>query len=111
MTSDPRVDMVTFTGSTRVGKATMKAASDTLKKVVMELGGKNAQVIFPDCDMDAALDAAIFGAYFNAGECCNAGSRLIVHRDCVDTFVSSLWKGRERYGLATLSMRRPRSAR
>ncbi len=86
MTSDPRVDMVTFTGSTRVGKATMKAASDTLKKVVMELGGKNAQVIFPDCDMEAAVDAAVFGAYFNAGECCNAGSRLIVHRDCMEAF-------------------------
>ena len=86
MTSDPRVDMVTFTGSTRVGKATMRSASDTLKKVVMELGGKNAQVIFPDADMDAAIDAAVFGAYFNAGECCNAGSRLIVHRDCAEAF-------------------------
>ena len=84
MTSDPRVDMVTFTGSTRVGKATMRAAADTLKKVVMELGGKNAQLVFPDCDMDAALDAAVFGAFFNAGECCNAGSRLVVHRDCLD---------------------------
>ena len=88
MTSDPRVDMVTFTGSTRVGKATMRAASDTLKKVVMELGGKNAQVIFPDADMEAAIDAAVFGAYFNAGECCNAGSRLIVHRDCIEAFRS-----------------------
>ncbi len=88
MTSDPRVDMVTFTGSTRVGKATMKAAADTLKKVVMELGGKNAQLVFPDCDMDAALDAAVFGAFFNAGECCNAGSRLIVHRACLDAFLA-----------------------
>lgn len=89
MTSDPRVDMVTFTGSTRVGKATMKAAADTLKKVVMELGGKNAQVIFPDCDREAAIDAAVFGAYFNAGECCNAGSRLLVHRDYADEFVEA----------------------
>ena len=90
MTSDPRVDMVTFTGSTRVGKATMKAAADTLKKVVMELGGKNAQLVFPDCDMDAALDAAVFGAYFNAGECCNAGSRLLVHRACLEEFLAGL---------------------
>ncbi|MBL8575057.1 MAG: aldehyde dehydrogenase family protein [Hyphomicrobiaceae bacterium] len=88
MTSDPRVDMVTFTGSTRVGKATMAAAAPTLKKVVMELGGKNAQVIFPDADMEAAIDAAVFGAFFNAGECCNAGSRLIVHRDCADAFTA-----------------------
>ena len=90
MTGDPRVDMVTFTGSTRVGQATMKAAADTRKKVVMELGGKNAQLVFPDCDMEAALDAAVFGAYFNAGECCNAGSRLLVHRDCLDGFVAGL---------------------
>ena len=88
MTSDPRVDMVTFTGSTRVGKSTMRTAADTLKKVSMELGGKNAQLIFPDCDMDAAIDAAVFGAFFNAGECCNAGSRLLVHRDCVKPFLA-----------------------
>ena len=89
MTSDPRVDMVTFTGSARVGRATMAAASSTLKKVVMELGGKNAQVIFPDADMPAAVDAAVFGAFFNAGECCNAGSRLIVHRDCAEAFIAA----------------------
>jgi betaine-aldehyde dehydrogenase len=90
LTSDARVDMVTFTGSTRVGKASMAAASRTLKKVVMELGGKNAQIIFPDADMKAAVDAAVFGAYFNAGECCNAGSRLIVHRDCLTEFTSAM---------------------
>ena len=45
----------------------------------MELGGKNPQIVFPDADLDAALDAAPFGAYFNAGECCNAGSRLLLH--------------------------------
>lgn len=89
MTADPRIDMVTFTGSTRVGKATMAAAAATLKKVAMELGGKNAQVIFPDADMPAAVDAAVFGAFFNAGECCNAGSRLIVHRDCAVEFTKA----------------------
>ena len=87
MTTDPRIDMVSFTGSTRVGKSAMAAASATLKKVSMELGGKNPQIIFPDADIDAALDAALFGAFFNAGECCNAGSRLIVHRSVADAFV------------------------
>ncbi len=53
----------------------------------LELGGKNPQILFPDADMDAFIDAAVFGAWFNAGECCNAGSRLIVHRSIVDEIV------------------------
>ena len=80
LTSHPDVDMVSFTGSTGVGKLTMANAAMTLKKVSLELGGKNPQIVFPDCDLDAFVDAAVFGAYFNAGECCNAGSRLILHR-------------------------------
>ena len=79
MTTDPNVDMISFTGSTGVGRAAVAAGAATLKKVSMELGGKNPQLIFPDADMDAALDAAAFGAYFNAGECCNAGSRILLH--------------------------------
>ena len=84
MTTDPRVDMVTFTGSTAVGKAIVAAAAPTLKKVSLELGGKNPQVIFPDADLDSAVDAIVFGVYFNAGECCNAGSRIIVHEDIAE---------------------------
>jgi len=89
MVAHPSVDMVTFTGSTRVGKATMQAASATLKKVAMELGGKNAQVVFPDADLEAAVDAAVFGAFFNAGECCNAGSRLIIHKAVAAEFLAA----------------------
>ena len=92
MTSDADVDMVSFTGSTQVGRAAMATAAATLKKVSMELGGKNPQVIFPDADMDAALDAATFGAYFNAGECCNAGSRLLLHADIAADFLAELAK-------------------
>jgi acyl-CoA reductase-like NAD-dependent aldehyde dehydrogenase len=84
MTTDPRVDMVTFTGSTAVGKAIVAAAAPTLKKVSLELGGKNPQVIFPDADLDSAVDAIVFGVYFNAGECCNSGSRIIVHEDIAE---------------------------
>ncbi len=80
LTSHPDVDMISFTGSTGVGKLTMANAAGTLKKVSLELGGKNPQIVFPDCDLDAFIDAAVFGAYFNAGECCNAGSRLILHK-------------------------------
>ncbi|MET3646054.1 aldehyde dehydrogenase family protein [Phyllobacterium ifriqiyense] len=81
MTTHPHVDMVSFTGSTGVGRLTMANAAQTLKKVSLELGGKNPQIVFPDANLDDFIDAAVFGAYFNAGECCNAGSRLIVHRD------------------------------
>lgn len=87
MTSHPDVDMVSFTGSTGVGKLTMANAAQTLKKVSLELGGKNPQIVFPDADLDSFIDAAVFGAYFNAGECCNAGSRLILHTSLADEVV------------------------
>lgn len=80
MTTHPEVDMVSFTGSTGVGRLTMANAAQTLKKVSLELGGKNPQIVFPDANLDEFVDAAVFGAYFNAGECCNAGSRLILHK-------------------------------
>jgi betaine-aldehyde dehydrogenase len=88
MTSHPDVDMVSFTGSTGVGKLTMSNAAQTLKKVSLELGGKNPQIVFPDADLDAFVDAAVFGAYFNAGECCNAGSRLILHESIASDVVT-----------------------
>jgi len=90
MTSDERVDMISFTGSTAVGRAAMAAASATLKKVSMELGGKNPQIVFADADLEAALDACLFGAYFNAGECCNAGSRLLLQRPIAENFIAEL---------------------
>lgn len=88
MAAHDGVDMVTFTGSTAVGKSIAAAASGTLKKVALELGGKNPQVIFPDADMDSAADAVTFGIYFNAGECCNSGSRIIVHEDIAAAFTA-----------------------
>ena len=87
MASHPDVDMVTFTGSTAVGKSISAAASGTLKKVALELGGKNPQVIFPDADLESAADAVTFGVYFNVGQCCNSGSRIIVHEDIAEDFI------------------------
>ncbi len=84
LTTHPHVDMVSFTGSTGIGRLTMANAAQTLKKVSLELGGKNPQIVFPDANLDEFIDAAVFGAYFNAGECCNAGSRLILHRDIAE---------------------------
>jgi betaine-aldehyde dehydrogenase len=82
----PGTDMTTFTGSTRVGRAVAAAAAAGPRKVSLELGGKNPQVVFPDADLDAALEKVVFGAYFNQGECCNAGSRLLVHADIAEEF-------------------------
>jgi len=90
LAADPRVDMVTFTGSTGVGRAIAAAASGTLKKVALELGGKNPQVIFPDADLDCAADAVVFGVYFNVGQCCNSGSRIIVHQDIAKAFTAKV---------------------
>ena len=88
MAAHPAVDMVTFTGSTGVGRGIAAAASGTLKKVALELGGKNPQVIFPDADLDSAADAVTFGVYFNVGQCCNSGSRIIVHQDIAADFTA-----------------------
>jgi betaine-aldehyde dehydrogenase len=90
LSAHPSTHMTTFTGSTRVGHLVAQAAAKDLKKVSLELGGKNPQVIFPDADLDAALEKVVFGAYFNQGECCNAGSRLLVHTDIADEFTSRL---------------------
>ena len=86
LSGHPGTHMTTFTGSTGVGRMVAQAAAKDLKKVSLELGGKNPQVVFPDADLDAALEKVVFGAYFNQGECCNAGSRLLVHADIADEF-------------------------
>jgi len=88
MSTHKDVDMVTFTGSTAVGKLITEASAGTLKKVALELGGKNPQVIFPDADLDNATDAVTFGVYFNVGQCCNSSSRIIVHEGIAEDFVA-----------------------
>ncbi|MCB1427891.1 MAG: aldehyde dehydrogenase family protein [Nitratireductor sp.] len=88
LASHPDVDMVSFTGSTVVGKLITRTAGDTLKKVALELGGKNPQVIHPDADLESAADAVTFGIYFNVGQCCNSSSRIIVHEDIADEFAA-----------------------
>ncbi len=90
LAADAQVDMVTFTGSTAVGKTISRIAADNLKKVALELGGKNPQVIFPDADLDSAADAVVFGVYFNVGQCCNSGSRIIVHEDIAEAFTAKV---------------------
>ena len=84
------IDMVSFTGSTGVGKSIAATAGRDLKKVELELGGKNPQIITANADFTAAVDAGVFGGYFNVGQCCNSGSRLIVHRSIADEFAAAV---------------------
>ena len=84
------VDKVAFTGSTEVGKLIVKAAAGNLKKVTLELGGKSPNVVYADADLDAAIQGAANGIFFNHGQCCNAGSRLYVQKDAFDDVVAGV---------------------
>lgn len=86
----PSVAMVSFTGSTAVGKTIAERCGATLKKYTLELGGKGANVVFADADIDAALDGVLLGFTLNQGEECMAGSRLIIHRSIAGQFVERL---------------------
>ncbi|NLK78844.1 MAG: aldehyde dehydrogenase family protein [Clostridiales bacterium] len=81
------VDMVTFTGSTAVGQSIMRAAAGNVKKIGLELGGKSPNVIFADTDLDAAVEWAMIGIFFNQGEVCCAGSRIIIEKSIKDEFI------------------------
>ncbi len=87
LTSDPRVDMVSFTGSTATGKAIMAAAAPTLKRVFLELGGKSAAIVLDDADLANAVGATAFAACIHAGQGCAITTRLIVPRDRYDEAV------------------------
>ena len=79
------VDMLSFTGSTQVGRSVVEAAGKSnFKKLGLELGGKNPQVVFADADLEDAADGVVFGICFNTGQCCVSGSRLIVERSVAD---------------------------
>lgn len=84
------VDKVAFTGSVRTGKVIAQAALGNLKKVTLELGGKSPMIVFPDMDLDTAVDYALFAIYCNAGQVCSAGSRFIVHESIHDKFVAKM---------------------
>jgi aldehyde dehydrogenase (NAD+) len=87
LTTDPRVDMVSFTGSTAVGKAIMAAAAPTLKKVFLELGGKSAAIALDDADVAAVAGATAFAACIHAGQGCALTTRLVVPREKYDEAV------------------------
>jgi betaine-aldehyde dehydrogenase len=84
------VDMITFTGSTRTGQIIATAAVGNLKKVGLELGGKSPNIIFADADFEGAVEWAMIGVFFNQGEVCSAGSRILVEESLKDRFVARL---------------------
>ena len=86
------IDMVSFTGSTAVGQMALHASAKNIKRLGLELGGKNPQVVFADADIDAALDGTLFGFLFNTGQCCVSGSRLLVERSIHKDFCQKLVK-------------------
>ncbi|HYM25530.1 MAG TPA: aldehyde dehydrogenase family protein [Vicinamibacterales bacterium] len=85
----PDVDKIAFTGSVEVGKSIMRSAADTMKKISLELGGKSPNIFFADSDFDVAVEGALFGVFFNQGEICTAGSRILVQRPIYDRFVEA----------------------
>jgi acyl-CoA reductase-like NAD-dependent aldehyde dehydrogenase len=87
---DRRVHKVAFTGSTEVGRIVAQQAAESVKKVTVELGGKGANMIFADADLDAAVQTAISGFTFNTGQFCMAGTRLLVERPVYDDVLSAL---------------------
>lgn len=90
LTQSPLVDKVAFTGSTEVGRRVMAAASGTLKKITLECGGKSANIVLDDADMSIALDGAMYAMFYHSGQCCEAGTRLVLHEKIYDSFVEQL---------------------
>lgn len=88
----PDVDLVSFTGSTSVGKKISEMAAATLKRVSLELGGKNAQLVMETANLDLALDGVLWGAFGTTGQRCTATSRLILHEKIHDVFMEMLVK-------------------
>ncbi|RZI70681.1 MAG: aldehyde dehydrogenase [Variovorax sp.] len=90
LVSSPDVDKISFTGSDGVGKAIARAGAENLTRVSLELGGKSPQVVFEDCDIEAAVNGVISGVYAATGQTCMAGSRLIVQRSIHDRVLERL---------------------
>ena len=90
LAESPDVDLISFTGGIATGKTIMRAAAGNVKKVALELGGKNPNIIFDDADFDLAVDYALNGVFFHAGQICSAGARLLVQDAIHDRFVAAL---------------------
>jgi aldehyde dehydrogenase (NAD+) len=92
----PGVDKIAFTGSTEVGRIIMQNAAGTFKRVTLELGGKSPNIVFADADLDSAVNGAMLGLFLNQGQCCCAGSRLLVEDTVYNSMVERLAAATER---------------
>jgi len=90
LTSAPEVDLVSFTGGLVTGRAVMASAAATVKRVALELGGKNPNLVFADADRETALDLALTAVFLHSGQVCSAGARLVVEESIHDEFVAEL---------------------
>jgi betaine-aldehyde dehydrogenase len=99
LATDPRVDLISFTGGLETGKRLMASASATVKRVALELGGKNPNVVFADADLDVALDYALTAVFLHSGQVCSAGARLVVEESIHDELVDRLVERAERIRL------------
>src|SRR6202030_675359 len=90
LVAHPDVDKIAFTGSTEVGRAIRKATAGTTKKLSLELGGKSPFVVFDDADLDSAVEGLVDGIWFNQGQVCCAGSRLLVQERVQETLIAKL---------------------
>ncbi|WP_108025442.1 betaine-aldehyde dehydrogenase [Melghirimyces profundicolus] len=90
LSESDQVDLISFTGGIETGKKIMRAASNNVKKIALELGGKNPNIIFDDSDFETTVDYALNAVYFHAGQVCSAGARLIVEESLHDRLVEEL---------------------
>jgi aldehyde dehydrogenase (NAD+) len=90
LVNHPGIDKVAFTGSTSVGKRIMQMCASQLKKLTLELGGKSANIILDDANLDSAVKGALFGTFFHSGQVCESGTRVLVHAAVYDRFVEQL---------------------
>jgi betaine-aldehyde dehydrogenase len=86
----PGIKKISFTGSTEVGRLILRNSASNFKRTALELGGKAPQIVFADADLDAAMQGCAMGMFFNQGEVCAAGTRVIAHRKVYDTIVEGL---------------------
>jgi betaine-aldehyde dehydrogenase len=96
LSEDPRVDLVSFTGGVPTGKAIMTSAAGTVKKVALELGGKNPNIVFADAHLETAIDFALTAVFLHSGQVCSAGARLVLEESIHDDFVDELVRRAER---------------
>jgi betaine-aldehyde dehydrogenase len=99
LVSHPDVELVSFTGGLATGQSIIRASADTVKKVAVELGGKNPNIVFADADLETAIDYALTAVFLHSGQVCSAGARLIVADSLHDEFVAEVGRRAERIRL------------